>query len=418
MKDYGALMSNNVIKALAVGLMVGVFTVVQARESSEIPYTGLHTYGTPTGCVVRLAHLLKPSEHLRWDGRCSGEYATGEGVLSIVDQGGRVLFATHGLMKDGIQVGVWTDRPPKAVAQLPATAKESPKAEAAANIPGRAKPGQTFRDCADCPEMIVIPAGSFDMGSPSGEPGRQDNEGPRHKVSIRSFAAGKYEITRGQFAAFVAASGYNAGNECDTSDFVGGEWKKHSGRNWQNPGYPQDDSHPVVCVNWNDAKAYVAWLSRKTGKNYRLLSEAEWEYAARAGTTTAWHWGESPDQACSYANVVDATGKSPLSGIEGRKCTDDLTFTVPVGSFRPNAFGLYDMIGNVAEFTEDCWNGNYDGAPTDGSAWTSGKCQRRILRGGLWESVQQDVRSARRELWAGTAYRSGMFGFRVARMLP
>jgi formylglycine-generating enzyme required for sulfatase activity len=267
--------------------------------------------------------------------------------------------------------------------------------------------------------MVVIPAGSFDMGSPSGEADRDDDEGPRHQVSIRSFAAGKYEITRGQFAVFVAASGHNAGNECVTASYEGGKAENRSGRNWQNPGYSQADNHPAVCVNWDDVKAYVAWLSRKTGKNYRLLSEAEWEYAARAGTTTARYWGESPDQACSYANVIDATGNSQGSGVTWKvhKCTDGHAYTAPVGSFKPNAFGLYDMIGNVFERTEDCWNGSYSGAPTDGSAWTDGECGRRVVRGGSWYSSPLVARSAKRLKFDST-YRINYYGFRVARTLP
>lgn len=170
------------------------------------------------------------------------------------------------------------------------------KLEAVKKEEAEMKPGKVFKDCADCPEMVIIPAGSFVMGSPASEAGHEVTESPQHRVSVRSFAAGKFEISRGQFAAFVAASGHNAGNECFT--FEGGEGEKRSGRNWQNPGYSQADSYPAVCVSWDDAKAYVAWLSRKTSKTYRLLSEAEWEYAARAGTTTARYWGESPDQAC------------------------------------------------------------------------------------------------------------------------
>jgi len=280
------------------------------------------------------------------------------------------------------------------------------------------RPGKAFKDCADCPEMVILPAGSFEMGSPASEAGRQDSESPQHRVSIRSFAAGKLEVTRGQFAAFVKDSGHNASNECYT--FEGGKYEKRSGRNWQNPGYSQADSHPVVCVNWDDAKAYVAWLSRKTGKNYRLLSEAEWEYAARAGTSTARYWGESPDQACGYANVMDATGKSQVPGVtwEVHNCTDGHAYTAPGGSFKPNAFGLYDMIGNAWEWTEDCWNKTYSGAPSDGSAWTTGECSvGRVLRGGSWLSTPQGARSAHRNR-SGTTGRSSDYVFRLARMLP
>ncbi len=166
-----------------------------------------------------------------------------------------------------------------------------------------------FKDCADCPEMVVIPAGSFEMGSPASEAGRDSDEGPQHRVTLaKPFALAKAEITRGQFAAFVADSGHQTGDKCWT--FEGGKYEERSGRNWRNPGYSQQDSHPIACLNWGDAKAYANWLARKTGKPYRLPSEAEWEYAVRAGATTARYWGESPDQACSYANIADQTAKT------------------------------------------------------------------------------------------------------------
>ena len=256
------------------------------------------------------------------------------------------------------------------------------------------------------------------MGSPPAETGRSDNEGPLHRVSVNGFALGKLEVTRVQFAAFVDASGYNAGSECFT--FEGGKYEKRSGRNWRNPGYSQGDNHPVVCVSWEDAKAYFAWLSRKTGKTYRLASEAEWEFAARAGTTTARYWGDNPDQACGYANVMDATGKSQVSGVTWKvhNCDDGHAHTAGAGSFKPNAFGLYDMIGNAWEWTEDCWNGNYNGAPSDGSAWTTGECSvGRVLRGGSWSSSPRYARSAGR-FRDGSAGRDYNFGFRLARELP
>lgn len=280
------------------------------------------------------------------------------------------------------------------------------------------RPGKVFKDCTDCPEMVVIPAGSFEMGSPGSEASRYDSESPQRRVSVRSFAAGKLEITRGQFAAFVKDSGHNAGSKCRT--FEDGKMGERSGRNWRNPGYSQADSHPVVCVSWDDAKAYVAWLSRKTGKSYRLLSEAEWEYAARAGTSTARYWGESPDQACGYANVGDQTTKSQVPGwiYDVHNCTDGHATTAPGGSFKPNAFGLYDMIGNAWEWTEDCWNKTYSGALSDGNAWTTGECSvGRVLRGGSWSSLPKFARVAHRNRDVTAAQGSGV-GFRLARMLP
>jgi formylglycine-generating enzyme required for sulfatase activity len=240
-----------------------------------------------------------------------------------------------------------------------------PPRPSAGGVPASAMvAGQTFRDCADCPEMVVIPAGRFTMGSPASEAGRSDDEGPQHSVNVKSIAMGKTHITRGQFAAFVNATRYDAGNECHT--FEGGKWEQRAGRNWRNPGYPQTDNHLVVCINWNDAKAYTQWLSQKTGKNYRLPSEAEWEYAARAGTTTARFWGDNPDQACGYANLADETAKAQIPGASSwsvHNCTDGYAYTAAAASFKPNAFGLYDMIGNAWQWTEDCWHDNYNGAP-------------------------------------------------------
>jgi formylglycine-generating enzyme required for sulfatase activity len=280
------------------------------------------------------------------------------------------------------------------------------------------QPGKTFKDCDDCPEMVVVPAGSFQMGSPSSEAERYPGEDPVHKVTIaRDFALGKTHVTRGQFAQFVNATGHDAGGKCYT--FENGKYAEHSERSWRGPGFAQKDDHPAVCLNWSDAKAYVEWLSRKTGKNYRLPSEAEWEYAARAGTTTVRFWGDSPDQACSHANVMDSTGKEKVPGVtwEGHNCSDGYAYTSPAASFKPNAFGLYDMIGNTWEWTEDCWNENYNGAPSDGSAWTRGECLKRVLRGGSWYFTPRYARSATRYRFLST-FRNYIYGFRIASSLP
>ncbi len=194
--------------------------------------------------------------------------------------------------------------------------------------------------------MVVIPAGSFMMGSPASEEGRSDDEGPVHRVMIsHPFAVGKYEVTREEFGRFVSATGRSMGNSCYT--FEDGKWQKRSGRSWQNPGYRQTGRDPVACVTWEDAQAYVRWLSGETGKQYRLLSEAEWEYAARAGMTTAHSWGDSIGR--NRANCR-------------KECGDNYDYTAPVGSFAANGFGLHDMHGNVWERVEDCWHGSYAGA--------------------------------------------------------
>ena len=241
--------------------------------------------------------------------------------------------------------------------------------------------GEKFRDCPGCPEMVVVPEERFQMGSPESEAGRDDDEGPVHEVTIgRPFAVGVNEVTRGEFAWFVSATGRSMGDSCWT--YEGGEWEERSGRHWRSPGFSQTDEHPVVCVDWNDAQAYVRWLSGETGEAYRLLSEAEWEYVARAGTRTARYWGESESGQCRYANGADRTALRHNSGWTTVDCDDGHYQTAPVGSFSANGFGLRDVLGNVYEWVEDCWNDSYAGAPRDGSAWTSGDCGRRVLRRG------------------------------------
>jgi len=234
---------------------------------------------------------------------------------------------------------------------------------------------QSFRDCAECPEMVAIPAGRFMMGA---APGEEDAEGldeyfkyrsdPRHAVEVRRFSAGKYEVTRAQYRIFAEAT-KRVASGCwgwGGTDFV---WEPKM--DWRSPGFAQDDRHPVTCVSWDDASAYAKWLSERTGKRYRLLTEAEWEYAARAGTVTSRYWGESREDACHYANGADHTTRAQArhaSGWHVADCKDGYAYTAPVGTYRPNAFGLHDMLGNVREWTQDCWNGHYKGAPTDGSA--------------------------------------------------
>ena len=263
-------------------------------------------------------------------------------------------------------------------------------------------PGRRFRDCAECPELVVVPSGTYRMGSPSGEEGRYDDEGPVHRVRIAEpFAVGVYEVTRGEFGRFVRETGHSLGDTCWT--YEGGEWKVRSGRSWRNPGFGQTDAHPVACVNWEDARGYVRWLSRETGEGYRLLSESEWEYVARAGTVTPYWWGDAVGR-----------GRANCDGCGSR--WDDRQ-TAPVGSFTANAFGVHDVHGNVWERVEDCWHGGYAGAPGDGRAWTSGGiCSARVVRGGSWYYSPRDLRSAYRFRFpAGN--RSSNVGFRVARTL-
>jgi formylglycine-generating enzyme required for sulfatase activity len=244
------------------------------------------------------------------------------------------------------------------------------------------KPLASFRECAkDCPEMIVIAAGGFTMGSPTTEQGRYTDEGPQHKVTIaRPFAVSKYDVTFADWDACVSVGA--CPKAADT-------------------GYGRD-TKPVINVGWDDAQQYVAWLSRMTGQPYRLLTEAEWEYAARAGTTTANYWGD--DIGKGNANCTGCGSKW-----ENQQ-------TSPVGSFAANQFGLYDMAGNVWQWVQDCYQDNYNGAPADGSAWTGGNCDRRVVRGGSWILNPLILRAAIRYR-GSTDVRDGDLGFRVGRTL-
>ncbi len=240
----------------------------------------------------------------------------------------------------------------------------------------------TFRECAEhCPVMVVVPAATFTMGSPAGENGRSENEGPQHQVTIGApFAVAKFDVTFADWDACVSVGG------CDPVSDSG------MGRG----------SKPVVNVSWDDAQQYVKWFSTMTGKDYRLLSESEWEYAARAGTTTAYPWGDAIG-----TDNADCVGCG--SQWDGRQ-------TSPVGSFKPNSFNLYDMQGDVYQWVEDCYHDNYLGAPTDGSANITGDCSRRVVRGGAWARSPSELRSAYRH-WGATNIRIDNQGFRIARTL-
>ena len=276
--------------------------------------------------------------------------------------------------------------------------------------------GERFRDCPECPELVVVPAGSFTMGSPSWEEGRFEDEGPQRRVTIpSSLAVGVYEVTRGEFGRFVSATGHTTGTSCYA--FEGGPQADREGRGWRDPGFAQTDDHPVVCVSWEDAQAYVRWLSRKTGARYRLLSESEWEYVARGGAATSRHWGERLSSQCGYANGADSALRPNYLSITVAECDDGVVHTARVGSYRANSFGVYDVLGNVQEWVEDCWHDDYLGAPSGRSAWIwDGDCRLRVLRGGSWGNDPRSLRSANR--YRNTAgSRCGDSGFRVSRTL-
>jgi formylglycine-generating enzyme required for sulfatase activity len=274
--------------------------------------------------------------------------------------------------------------------------------------------------------MIPIASGTFTMGSPMTEPERRKFEGPQPGVVIQSFAISDAEITRAQYAVFVADTKRDT-TGCFTYGFSSfrDDTAIDTNASWRNPGFEQTSEHPAVCVSWQDAKDYAAWLAQKTGRPYRLPSEAEWEYAARAGTNTTFFWGVDEELACHYANGGDPTLLRALpqlheeiafalregdAGARFVECNDAHAFTAPTRSYRPNPFGLYDMIGNAWEYVEDCW---YESMPTDGRARTEGPCEFHRGRGGSWDDFPEELRSARRSRIKPDARRNDT-GFRVA----
>ena len=293
------------------------------------------------------------------------------------------------------------------------------KMERAERLARKWPQGKKLRDCEVCPELVVLPAGYYRMGSPSHESGRNDNEGPVHDVTIwEPFAVGIHEVTREEFGHFVKETGRSTAMECLTYNTSG--WTRRSGRSWKKPGFRQSEREPVVCVSWDDAKAYVEWLSSKTGEKYRLLSESEWEYSARGGKNTSRHWGDGESSQCRYANGADEALEKrhrDWNWIVASSCDDGHVYTAEVGSYLPNGYGLHDMLGNVWEWVEDCWHDSYKGAPTEGSAWTrGGKCENRVRRGGSWSYPPRDLRSSDRR-FSNTNVRYVSAGFRVARTL-
>ena len=290
-----------------------------------------------------------------------------------------------------------------------ASAAEPDPSAADRDPAGGLRPGARFRDCRGCPELVVVPAGTFRMGSTRG----QADERPVHAVRLEAFALGRYEVTREEYAAFVDATGHGDAG-CGLVDGAGRlDWD--DGASWRRPGFAQDDRHPAVCVSWADALAYVRWLTAETGESYRLPSEAEWEYGARANTRTERYWDGASGSQCEHANSGDRALLQRGWPLPVVNCADGAAHTAPVGSYGANAFGLHDVLGNVWEWTADCWHDGYRGAPDDASAWTRrGDCDRRVLRGGSWETVPSGLRSANR--YRNDDNRGSVIaGFRVAR---
>ncbi|RON48843.1 dihydropyoverdine dehydrogenase [Pseudomonas frederiksbergensis] len=266
-------------------------------------------------------------------------------------------------------------------------------AQAAAPTP----PGKVFKDCKDCPEMVVLPTGTFTMGTPEDEVGREPDEGPMHPVTFaKPLAISRFQVLAGEWDAYLHDTGYvmpdgdtRPGRECKAGV----------------PRYERTAKHPAVCMDFNEANAYVAWLSKKSGKAYRLVSESLREYASRAGSTGPFPFPFDEGKEYSIAKHANTYGAA-----------DGYNFTAPAGSFPANAFGVYDMHGNVYEWTADCYNENYVGAPSDGSAWLSGDCKVKRIRGNDWGEAPVFSRSGNRNATYSDT-RGDWLGFRVARDL-
>jgi formylglycine-generating enzyme required for sulfatase activity len=296
--------------------------------------------------------------------------------------------------------------PPAPAANAEEPAKVAAVDPAAQSEPARDTlvPGslETFRDCDRCPVMVKLPPAEFTMGSAESEEGHQSSEGPQRLVVLsQPFAIGQFEITISDWDACVE----DGGCKLQIKDEGWGR-----------------DKHPAINVSWEDINTqYLPWLSKKTGKKYRLPSEAEWEYAARATMSAdslapRFSFGDDGNALCTFGNGADATAKEQNGGGMGADCRDGYATTAPAGSFKPNQFGLFDMHGNVWEWVEDCWNESYDNAPSDGKAWTEGDCTSRVVRGGSWNSDIPKLRSATRG-WNQPSGRNRSIGFRVVREL-
>ncbi len=282
-----------------------------------------------------------------------------------------------------------------------------------------------FQDCSTCPEMAVIPAGSATLGSHPQEIDRFSAERDLTEVTISSpYAMSKTEVTLAQYRRFMSETQHvsqpqirDGAPRIGCNYYDGKSYGYIHDHSWQNPGYPQREDAPVVCVSWSDATAYAKWLCQKTGKNYRIPSSVEFEYASRAGSQSTWYWGNKSADACEYANVADRSLSKVYPNRPTFNCDDGYVYTASVAQFKANAYGLYDMIGNAWEWTDDCFRMDLTDAPTNGSAWLEeaedGDCMMRTPKGGSWISGIGWSRAAVRSR-DHAHYKSFMLGFRVA----
>jgi formylglycine-generating enzyme required for sulfatase activity len=373
-------------------------TASQAREQGLRPIRGARLTGRQFRAVRnalqfdREARTPTVERFLSEFGAVGAGARTG-GALRSVGIAAIVLVLLAGLL-------TWLLRRP----DVPATAAPSTAAQPQNGV---------FRDCPTCPLMKTVPAGKFQQGSDTAAANAVSLETPRHAVMIGApVAMSVYDVTVAEFREYVDATGHEPSG-CWSYD---GVWREHTELNWRHTGFDQGPSHPVVCIAWTDAMAYAGWLSERTGQQYRLPSASEWEYAAGAGAAGVSPWAEESALACRDANVADQSAQAQYPGWKVFGCHDGYVFTAPVGSFAPNAFGLYDTLGNVFQWVADCWHDNYDGAPQDGSAWQGGDCSRHEVRGGSWFTDPAFVRTTYRNRF-NTDYRTSTVGFRVARVM-
>jgi len=286
-------------------------------------------------------------------------------------------------------------------------------------------PKDTFKECDLCPEMVVVPAGVLSIRSEQRKMiGNKTERRQQDLIIRRPFALGKFEVTVEQFGAFIRETGYDTGATCFT--YEDGKYEERTGRSWRNPGYPQHGSYPAACMNFDDAEAYVDWLSRKTGRAYRLPSEAEWNYTATSGAGLGmgqhYVFGNTANAMCAYAYWDDESTehtdpkRKHLERQLVSACSDGNSYATPSGTYAANGFGLFDMNGNVWEWIEDCYNGSYHSPLLNGAANLSGDCSKRGVRGGSWNNIPWRFRAGNSG-WSPASYRSKYFGFRVARAL-
>lgn len=381
LKDNGALIDRLQQSVRGSAKQVAELQAAAKRRESSAPGVSL----TPLRpAAVEVAEFSPPKARVRWQPRLD---------IRLLGIGAAILL---------LAMLTWAvSRHAPAPAKAPAVA---------AFVPPKA--GTVLHDCPNCPSLTVLPAGRFEQGTAAADQSAPAFEKPLHWVAItHPFAMSTNPVTVDEFRAFAADTGRDM-QGCDTYD---GEWRHRADNNWKNPGFSQTGSYPVTCTSWNDAKAYAAWLSAKTGHRYRLPTASEWEYAARAGGAAVTPWSDAAN-ACSGANVADQSAARHFPGWAVFGCDDGYVFTAPVGSFKANSFGLNDMLGNVFEWTEDCWHADYTGAPVDGSARTDGDCTEHELRGGSWFTLPGYVRANYRNHFAAD-YRTSSVGIRVVRDL-